>query len=253
MSSHTKLNHKLLSPQSSRCPLPSSAWWRCWSELQRVDWCKWTWRRHYWFLSPVPEVSASRHSFRGVTTGLRSHQPHGQIESITEKKADGMTKQKKNKKTAFTETLRTPRLKNIRGTVLWGCVTVPHNLGHNVQAVQLREGKREKISSSRQPCILATPLKRRSFCEPQGVLLWPAANYANTHFDLEQTARCAKTRDPEGTLPRIIHPRCSTHQVKSSVGQKKKNIRKGDWWQPTHTHDRLHLGTTLAAYHCCNS
>lgn len=32
-----------------------------------------------------PEVSAGRHSFRGVTTGLRSQQPDGQIESYYRK------------------------------------------------------------------------------------------------------------------------------------------------------------------------
>lgn len=195
MSSHTKQNYKPLLPQGSRILLPSWNWWRCRAGLQRVDWCNWTWRRHYWFPSAAPEVSAGRHSFRGVTTGLRSQRPHGQIESYYRKKGivvwlSRPKKKKKNtQKTVFTATLRTLRLTIIKGhcTAMWDCITVPINLGHNVRAVQLQGGKRKKISSSRRPCILATPLKRHSFCEPQGVLLWPAPNYANTYFDLEQT------------------------------------------------------------------
>lgn len=100
------------------------------------------------------------------------------------------TKKKKNiKKIPNLHLLQCLGLTNIKGhsTVMWNCITVPVNLGHNVRAVQLRGGEREKISSSRRPCILATPLKRHSFCEPQGVLLWPAPNYANTYFNLDQT------------------------------------------------------------------
>lgn len=42
-------------------------------------------------------------------------------------------------------------------------------------------------------CILATPLKRSSFVCAAGGLLWPAWNYANTHFNLEQHGRSGAT------------------------------------------------------------
>lgn len=127
---------------------------------------------------------------------------------------------------------------------MWDCITVPVNLGHNDQAVQLRGGKREKISSSRRPCILATPLKRHSFWEPQGVLLWPAPNYANTYFDLEQTrsvgAKPVTRRRPCHGSSAQDAQLIRSNQV-PGFSKDQKNIWKGDWLQTFHTTNLPHL------------
>lgn len=117
------------------------------------------------------------------------------------------TEKKNHPKNTKLHLLQHLGLTNIRGhcTVMWDCITVPVNVGHIVRAVQLQGGKREKISSSRRPCILATPLKRHSFWEPRGVLLWPAPNYSHTYFDLEQTGSVGRNPWPRGD-PAMDHP-----------------------------------------------